>query len=112
MHCSAIIPKNIADYLLILQGNIASWKKKEGEEFAAGDVLAEIETDKVSHLGAMQILYCCFPEAAGAMQRTFSKDAKTSARTGFRTICRCRLVVPDHGWRCRPPWTGRPRMRV
>ncbi len=30
-----------------LQGNIASWKKKEGEEFAAGDVLAEIETDKV-----------------------------------------------------------------
>lgn len=29
------------------QGNIASWKKKEGEEFAAGDVLAEIETDKV-----------------------------------------------------------------
>lgn len=32
-----------------LQGNIASWKKKEGEEFAAGDVLAEIETDKVRH---------------------------------------------------------------
>ena len=30
-----------------LQGNIASWKKSEGEEFAAGDVLAEIETDKV-----------------------------------------------------------------
>ena len=30
-----------------MQGNIASWKKKEGEEFAAGDVLAEIETDKV-----------------------------------------------------------------
>ena len=29
------------------QGNVASWKKKEGEEFAAGDVLAEIETDKV-----------------------------------------------------------------
>ncbi|CAK0785753.1 hypothetical protein CVIRNUC_008964 [Coccomyxa viridis] len=30
------------------QGNIASWKKSEGEEFAAGDVLAEIETDKAT----------------------------------------------------------------
>lgn len=29
-------------------GNIASWKKKEGEEVAAGDSIAEIETDKVS----------------------------------------------------------------
>lgn len=28
-------------------GNIASWKKKEGEEVAAGDSIAEIETDKV-----------------------------------------------------------------
>ena len=32
---------------MILQGNIASWKKKEGEEIAAGDSIAEIETDKV-----------------------------------------------------------------
>ena len=31
-------------------GNIASWKKKEGEEVAAGDSIAEIETDKVSSL--------------------------------------------------------------
>jgi hypothetical protein len=30
-----------------LQGNITEWKKKEGEEFAAGDVLCEVETDKV-----------------------------------------------------------------
>lgn len=29
-------------------GNIASWKKKEGEEVAAGDSIAEIETDKVN----------------------------------------------------------------
>ncbi len=27
-------------------GNIASWKKKAGDEVAAGDSLAEIETDK------------------------------------------------------------------
>ncbi|KAI0715258.1 pyruvate dehydrogenase [Earliella scabrosa] len=30
------------------EGGIASWKKKEGETFAAGDVLLEIETDKAT----------------------------------------------------------------
>lgn len=28
------------------EGNIASWKVKEGDSFATGDVLLEIETDK------------------------------------------------------------------
>lgn len=30
------------------EGNIASWKVKEGDSFAAGDILLEIETDKAS----------------------------------------------------------------
>jgi pyruvate dehydrogenase E2 component (dihydrolipoamide acetyltransferase) len=30
------------------EGGIASWKKQEGEAFAAGDVLLEIETDKAT----------------------------------------------------------------
>ncbi|KAH9915784.1 single hybrid motif-containing protein [Epithele typhae] len=30
------------------EGGIASWKKKEGEAFASGDVLLEIETDKAT----------------------------------------------------------------
>ncbi|KAI1175997.1 hypothetical protein F4777DRAFT_548101 [Nemania sp. FL0916] len=30
------------------EGNIASWKVKEGDTFSAGDVLLEIETDKAS----------------------------------------------------------------
>jgi pyruvate/2-oxoglutarate dehydrogenase complex dihydrolipoamide acyltransferase (E2) component len=30
------------------QGNIAAWKVKEGQEVAAGDVLAEVETDKAT----------------------------------------------------------------
>ncbi|KAK7989488.1 mitochondrial pyruvate dehydrogenase protein x component-like protein [Apiospora arundinis] len=30
------------------EGNIASWKLKEGETFSAGDVILEIETDKAS----------------------------------------------------------------
>ncbi|MBI6010435.1 biotin/lipoyl-containing protein, partial [Clostridium perfringens] len=28
------------------EGGIVSWKLKDGEEFAAGDVLLEVETDK------------------------------------------------------------------
>lgn len=30
------------------QGNIATWKVKEGQEVTAGDVLAEVETDKAT----------------------------------------------------------------
>ncbi|KLO20239.1 dihydrolipoamide acetyltransferase [Schizopora paradoxa] len=30
------------------EGGVASWKKKEGESFAAGDVLLEVETDKAT----------------------------------------------------------------
>ncbi len=30
------------------QGNISGWKKGEGDEIAAGDVLAEVETDKAT----------------------------------------------------------------
>ena len=30
------------------QGNIASWKVKEGDEVASGDVIAEVETDKAT----------------------------------------------------------------
>ncbi|KAL4074708.1 single hybrid motif-containing protein [Scleroderma yunnanense] len=32
----------------MIEGGIASWKKKEGEAFSAGDVLLEIETDKAT----------------------------------------------------------------
>ena len=31
-----------------VQGNISGWKKGEGDEIAAGDVLAEVETDKAT----------------------------------------------------------------
>jgi pyruvate dehydrogenase E2 component (dihydrolipoamide acetyltransferase) len=33
---------------LAFAGNIASWKKKEGEQVGAGDEMAEIETDKAT----------------------------------------------------------------
>jgi len=34
--------------MLASAGNIAAWKKAEGDEVAAGDSIAEVETDKVS----------------------------------------------------------------
>jgi pyruvate dehydrogenase E2 component (dihydrolipoamide acetyltransferase) len=30
------------------QGNVATWSVKEGDSISAGDVLAEIETDKAT----------------------------------------------------------------
>ncbi|GAU40872.1 hypothetical protein TSUD_40470 [Trifolium subterraneum] len=30
------------------QGNIAKWRKKEGDKIAVGDILCEIETDKAT----------------------------------------------------------------
>ena len=33
---------------LMMQGNISEWKVKEGQELAAGDIIAEIETDKAT----------------------------------------------------------------
>ena len=35
-------------YFSLLAGNIAKWNKKEGDEIAAGDSIAEIETDKAT----------------------------------------------------------------
>lgn len=34
------------------QGNLLAWRKKEGDEVAAGDILAEVETDKVGAAAA------------------------------------------------------------
>jgi pyruvate dehydrogenase E2 component (dihydrolipoamide acetyltransferase) len=31
-----------------MQGNIAAWRKAEGDSVAPGDILAEIETDKAT----------------------------------------------------------------
>ena len=31
-----------------MKGNIAAWNKQEGDEIAAGDSIAEIETDKAT----------------------------------------------------------------
>lgn len=37
------------------QGNIVTWKKKEGDQVAPGDILCEVETDKVG----LTIRHCC-----------------------------------------------------
>ncbi len=41
------------------QGNLASWAVEEGAEIAAGDVLAEIETDKATLTWDMQVRLQC-----------------------------------------------------
>ena len=38
---------SLCDNASCFTGNIASWKKKEGEKIGAGEEMAEIETDKV-----------------------------------------------------------------
>ncbi len=38
------------------QGNIVSWKKKEGDQVAPGDILCEVETDKVGSCSF--VLFC------------------------------------------------------
>lgn len=32
----------------LVQGNIAAWRKSEGDSVAPGDILAEVETDKAT----------------------------------------------------------------
>ncbi|GAA5966771.1 hypothetical protein JCM21900_002911 [Sporobolomyces salmonicolor] len=48
--CSAALSKFLFPAMspTMTEGGIASWKKKEGESFAPGDVLLEIETDKAT----------------------------------------------------------------
>jgi pyruvate/2-oxoglutarate dehydrogenase complex dihydrolipoamide acyltransferase (E2) component len=36
------------------EGNLARWLKKEGDQISAGDVIAEIETDKATMEEAME----------------------------------------------------------
>ena len=54
------MPHAANGFLTCMQGNIASWKKKEGDEIVAGDVLCEVETDKVRSQG----LESCAPVVA------------------------------------------------
>lgn len=44
---------------MLVQGNIAEWKVEEGQEVSAGDVLAEVETDKATMDWESQVLLCC-----------------------------------------------------
>ncbi|KAK6194025.1 hypothetical protein LQW54_011874 [Pestalotiopsis sp. IQ-011] len=58
------------------EGNIASWKVKEGDEFVAGDVLLEIETDKAS----MDVE----AQDDGIMMKIFQGDGSKSVQVGAR----------------------------
>ncbi|KAK5945089.1 pyridoxine biosynthesis protein [Knufia obscura] len=58
------------------EGNIASWKVKEGDSFSSGDVLLEIETDKAS----MDVE----AQDDGIMAKIFQGDGSKAVQVGTR----------------------------
>ena len=58
------------------EGNISSWKVKEGDSFAVGDVLLEIETDKAS----MDVE----AQDDGVMAKIFAQDGSKGVKVGTR----------------------------
>jgi hypothetical protein len=66
------------------EGNIASWKVKEGDSFSTGDVLLEIETDKAT----MDVE----AQDDGIMARIFAPDGSKNVQVGTRIA-----VIADEG---------------
>ncbi|KPI41765.1 Pyruvate dehydrogenase complex protein X component, mitochondrial [Cyphellophora attinorum] len=58
------------------EGNIASWKVKEGDSFSTGDVLLEIETDKATIDVEAQ--------DDGVMAKIFAQDGEKGVKVGTR----------------------------
>src|SRR5271170_1200772 len=58
------------------EGNISSWKVKEGDSFSTGDVLLEIETDKAS----MDVE----AQDDGKMAKIFVPDGSKQVKVGTR----------------------------
>lgn len=58
------------------EGNISSWKVKEGESFSAGDILLEIETDKAS----MDVE----AQDDGVMAKIFTAEGSKAVKVGTR----------------------------
>lgn len=66
------------------EGNISSWKVKEGDTFSAGDILLEIETDKAS----MDVE----AQEDGVMAKIFAQDGSKAVQVGTRIA-----VIGDAG---------------
>lgn len=45
------------------KGTIAKWRKKEGDALNPGDVIAEVETDKVNSMRCLLLLFDAFKSA-------------------------------------------------
>lgn len=58
------------------EGNIASWKVKEGDTFSTGDILLEIETDKATIDVEAQ--------DDGVMAKIFAQDGEKGVKVGSR----------------------------
>ncbi|KIW10194.1 hypothetical protein PV08_11155 [Exophiala spinifera] len=58
------------------EGNISSWKVKEGDSFSAGDILLEIETDKAT----MDVE----AQEDGVMAKIFAEEGSKAVKVGTR----------------------------
>jgi hypothetical protein len=69
-----------------VQGNIASWKKKEGDEIAAGDVICEVETDKARYPAGIIAFHCLLCKDPGRSEakelRSILRRAASAKRMG------------------------------
>ena len=77
------------------QGNLTSWNVKEGQEVAAGDVLAQIETDKATLDWENQAR----PRTAarGASQDLNGKSGQLSVWDRLHSVGKDRLSVRKPG---------------
>ena len=73
------------------QGNIASWAVKEGDQVRAGQVLAEIETDK-----AVMAWEAGDDGTRDRLTLRAPLDAMWPARCRCRARCRVAAMNPDH----------------
>ncbi len=63
-------------------GNIASWKKKEGDAVGAGDEMAEIETDKVPSRICFPVQMCLTSVGWASQQIIHSLHLYAQTSTG------------------------------
>lgn len=84
------------------QGNIAAWRKNEGDAVAPGDILAEIETDKATIEWEAQeegyLVKILKPAGAcGCVGRAWLREQCVRVH-----VCSCRACT-TRSWRCRTP---------
>ena len=86
-------------------GKIARWSKAEGDKLGSGDVLAEIETDKVRVVVGCARLAVCEVLARLITRRTPRRRLTFSSKTTtFSSPASCYPRARRRTWVCRSLW--------